>query len=123
MTSSHVDPEVSEAGERLERCLEACIDCHAVCLSTMDYCLEQGGEHVKPDHIRLLLDCADISQSCADFMLRSSEMAMDVCELCAEVCDKCAASCGQFQDDPEMQECAAACAECAQICRDLANQS
>ena len=38
---------------KMTECIDACLDCHRVCLGlAMTHCLETGGEHVKPQHFR-----------------------------------------------------------------------
>ena len=39
--------------------MTALADCHIQCLSmAMTHCLEMGGEHSRPQHLRLMMDCA-----------------------------------------------------------------
>jgi hypothetical protein len=108
----------------VERDLRACIDncqrCHGACLSTATYCLEKGGLHLAPGHLRLLYDCADICSTSADFMLRGSDLHHLTCGVCAEVCARCAESCDRLGDDPRMHACAEACRRCAATCREMA---
>jgi len=84
----------------------------------MNHCLETGGEHVAPDHFRLMTNCAEICRTAADFMLSGSRMIAQVCAACAEVCDACASSCENLGD---MDECVRACRECAARCRAVAH--
>ena len=109
------------AGTELDHCIQECTDCHRVCLETVRYCLEQGGEHAVPGHIGLLLDCAEICQTSANFMIRGSELHNRVCGLCAEVCDRCADSCESMGNDARMKTCAEACRSCAESCREMAS--
>ena len=95
-------------------------ECHDTCLMTITYCLEQGGEHAAPEHIRLMLDCVDICRTAAAFMLRDSALEGRVCAVCAEVCDACAADCERFTGDERMQACAEVCRRCAESCRQMA---
>src|SRR5678815_2115728 len=74
-----IDPAV-------RRCIDDCVRCHEVCLSTVPYCLEQGGRHAEEAHITLLLDCADVCQTAADFMLRGSDEHGRLCAACAALC-------------------------------------
>lgn len=111
---SHVDPAMRD-------CIEACNDCSDTCMNeAMTFCLEKGGRHVEPEHVRLMIDCADICRTAADFMLRSSAQHVAVCGVCAEICDACAESCEQVG---EMEECAQLCRRCADSCRQMARQS
>jgi hypothetical protein len=102
----------------MQRCIEACVECHQTCLQTaMNHCLETGGKHVEPDHFRLMLNGAEICQTSANFMMSSSRLHQRVCGVCAEVCDACAKSCEQVGD---MDECVQACRRCAESCRRMA---
>ncbi|WP_442886877.1 four-helix bundle copper-binding protein [Congregicoccus parvus] len=100
----------------LERCIEHCSTCHDVCLRMASgHCLERGGEHVRPAHVTLMLDCADICRTAADFMVRGSPRHVFVCSLCADVCESCAQDCERLGD---MQACVDACRACADSCRE-----
>jgi len=104
---------------KMQECIQACKNCSEVCLANVTHCLEKGGKHAEPQHIRLLLDCAEICQTSANFMIRGSDFHSRTCGVCAEVCAACARSCESFADDPEMQECAETCRSCAQSCREM----
>ena len=84
----------------------------------MNHCLETGGDHVAPDHFRLMINCADVCVTAADFLLGGSRLLGQVCAACAEVCDACASSCENLGD---MDECVHACRECARSCRAVAH--
>lgn len=117
-------PHSHEITQEMRSCIQNCTDCHRICTETAAHCLQMGGKHAEPAHIRLLLDCAQICQTSSDFMLRTSHFHMDTCRLCAEVCSQCAESCARLgQDDPAMQECSAACRRCADSCRNMASVS
>lgn len=60
--------------EQMKQCIEECLDCHSICLETVTHCLEKGGRHAESNHIRLLLDCAEICQTSANYMLRHSNL-------------------------------------------------
>ncbi len=107
----------------LQQCIQACLDCHSLCSNTVTYCLQQGGAHAEVDHITLMLDCAEISQTCANFMLRKSALHMRTCKICAEVCNMCAMDCQRFADDERMQACADACRQCSAHCREMAMEA
>ena len=38
------------------------------------HCLEMGGEHVAPDHLRLTLLCAEICETSAKFLMSNSDL-------------------------------------------------
>ncbi|HWG90609.1 MAG TPA: four-helix bundle copper-binding protein [Candidatus Thermoplasmatota archaeon] len=101
-------------------CIEACTTCHQVCLETVQYCLQKGGEHASPEHLRLLLDCAEICETSANFMIRGSDHHGVTCGACAEVCVACAESCEALGDDEQMRRCAEACRTCADSCQEMA---
>jgi hypothetical protein len=108
-------------GSEMKDCIDNCDDCHSICLETITWCLEQGGEHASPDHIKLLQDCAEICQASANFMIRGSDLHSLTCDVCAQVCERCADSCEQLGGGDQMQACADACRRCAQSCRSMAN--
>ena len=115
-TTGHLSAE-------MQKCIDACDDCRAECLTTLAYCLEKGGEHAEPEHIRLLLDCAEICATSAGFMLRGSDLHGGVCGVCADVCERCAESCEAMEGDEQMRACAKACRQCAESCRRMAGQA
>lgn len=108
--------------EQMESCIQECLDCHRVCLETVAYCLDKGGKHTDSDHLRLLMDCAEICQTSANFMLRGSDLHPMTCEVCAEICAECADNCDSFEDDARMQNCAATCRSCAEMCQTMAEE-
>ena len=112
LTLHHVNQE-------MQQCIQNCLDCHSICLNTVNYCLQQGGDHATADHISLMLDCADICQTSANFMLRHSPLHMRTCGVCAEVCDMCTMDCQRFANDAQMQACADVCRRCAESCRQM----
>jgi hypothetical protein len=109
---------MNRLSETTRRCIDECQRCHAICLGTaMTECLETGGEHVRPQHFRLILDCAAICQLAADLMAHKSQFHRQTCALCAEICEACARDC---EGMASMEECAAACRDCAASCRQMA---
>lgn len=110
----------TQLSDEMQKCIDECRHCHGVCLETVRHCLEMGGKHAAPEHVILLLDCAEVCQTSANFMLRGSELHTRTCALCAEVCRRCAESCEQFDDDEKMRACAEACRRCADSCERMA---
>ena len=103
--------------KEMQPCIDACSDCHAVCLHTaMVHCLDSGGKHVGADHFRLMMSCAQICQTSASFQLSGSAFHMEICGICADVCEACAKSCEAIGD---MDACVKACRECAASCREM----
>lgn len=113
-TVSHI-PEIKD-------CIETCNNCHKICLETLVYCLEKGGEHSQKDHIRLLADCSEICQTSANFMLRGSDLHNKICAACAVICQECADSCDRFPNDKIMQKCVDACRTCSEHCEVMGKQ-
>lgn len=109
---SHVD-------DRMRHCISECHECHDTCLETLAHCLQMGGDHAAPDHVRLMQDCAEICHTSEDFMLRGSDLHTSTCGVCAEVCERCAEDCARFTDD-FMKRCAEVCRRCAAMCREMA---
>lgn len=99
----------------MKQCIKHCLECHRICLEmSMNHCLETGGDHVEPEHFRLMVNCADICQTSANFMLSSSKLHKVTCEACAKVCEACAESCAKVGG---MEECVEACRTCAESCK------
>jgi hypothetical protein len=104
----------------MQTCIRDCLDCYSICTETITHCLQMGGKHAEPSHIRLLMDCAQICQTSAGFMLRMSDLHHHTCQICAEICERCAVDCEGFGDDEMMVQCAEACRRCAQSCKEMA---
>jgi len=104
------------ADKMIVECIEAANRCANVCQETVDYCLAQGGKHVRPHHMKSMLDCAEICRTCEDFMLRRSEHMREICGFCADVCKTCAESCAAMTGDRKMEACADVCNMCAEAC-------
>lgn len=102
----------------MQSCAELCAKCHQTCLQTaMTHCLTMGGDHVKPEHFKLMINCSQICQTSSDLQLTGSAFSKAYCALCAEVCEACAESCDELDN---MKECAQVCRECAKSCREMA---
>lgn len=114
--------QLHQLSQQMQQCIQNCLDCHSICLSTVStYCLKQGRHHAEAAHIRLMLDCAEICQTSANFMLRGSDAHARICGVCAEICDHSGSDCELFaDDDAQMQVCAEVCRRCAQSCRNMA---
>ena len=107
--------------EMMRRCIQDCETCHALCVQTLEYCLQRGGDFTAHDHVAVLLDCIQICDVSRDFMLRSSPRHRLTCGDCAEICDACATSCAVFKGDDQLERCQAECHRCAESCRKMAN--
>jgi len=104
----------------MHACIDECDKCHRIRVETAGYCLEKGGRHAAPEHIRLLIDCAEICQTSANFMLRGSAVHETIRGACAEVRDRCAESCDRIGDDEQVKKCSQAIRACADSCRNMA---
>ncbi|MDH6059952.1 four-helix bundle copper-binding protein [Chrysosporum bergii ANA360D] len=111
---------LNQVNRDLRDCIQNCWDCHSICLNTVTYCLQEGGRHADPNHIRLMLDCAEICSTSANFMLRNSDLHTRTCDVCAMVCERCADDCDSIGSNGQMKACADMCRRCAESCRRLA---
>ena len=102
----------------MKECIETCWECRTECEKMLfTHCIEEGGKHTEPDHVRIMMDCIQICQASADSMTRNSPIHMSICAACAEVCDACADSCEEIGG--HMKKCAELCRRCAQSCREM----
>lgn len=105
--------------KEMRDCIALCWQCRALCQETLfSHCLEMGGEHVAPNHVKLMADCIQACQVAADFMTRDSALHVSTCAACADICEACAKSCDAI-DSKEMKQCAEFCRQCAKSCRDM----
>lgn len=105
----------------MQICIDACNRCHQTCLQmATTHCLELGGKHAEPSHLRLMLDCAAICQTTANFMLTQSEFHTALCVVCADICEACAESC---EEVGQMDDCVKACHECMHECLSMSGIS
>jgi hypothetical protein len=100
----------------VQRCIEASLECHRVCLETVTY-LQASGKPVEADDIRLLFNTAEVCQTSASLLRGRHAQAYAEC---AEQCEQAARYCDAFGDDPRMRTCAEACRRCADACHALA---
>ena len=102
----------------VQSCIQDCLHCYQTCQSNAaGMCLERGGAHVAPEHMRLMLSCAEVCRTAAAVMLNQSPQHPAVCRACAEFCTACADSCARVG---VMDECVQACRTCAESCRKMA---
>lgn len=102
----------------MQPCIDACTSCHQACLRTaLTHCIEVGGQHVEPDHFRLMMNCAEVCQACANLQLSGSAFSSHLCGLCAVLCDACGDSCERIGG---MDACVQACRACAKSCHAMA---
>ena len=108
-----------QSGIALQHSVTEALTCHRICEETITHCLHTGGAHADSDHIRMMMDCADICRVASDYMVRGSQFTSAIAALCADICEACAADCERFHDDAQMVACAQACRRCAQSCRQM----
>jgi hypothetical protein len=114
----------STISSEMQQCIQDCLECHNICLTTLNHCLHLGGKHAAPEHINLLLECAEICQTSANFMLLNSNLHGRLCAVCAEVCERCAQDCEAMANgDGQMQSCAEVCRRCASSCHKMAQMT
>ena len=109
----------------MQDCINNCANCHAICIETISHCLQMGGKHADPAHIKLLMDCVQICETSEDFMLRMSQFHPQVCGTCADICEACAESCEALSEDSGdiMARCVEWCRTCAASCRKMESSS
>lgn len=96
--------------------------CYEMTLNSLMHCLDEGGDFVKKEHIKILMDCSAISNSTINFLIRDSEYSGDMLSICAFICEDCAESCREFFNDEDMKECAQVCDNCAEACRNMTTE-
>jgi hypothetical protein len=101
----------------MQQAISSTQDCEAICVQTVQYCLEVGGAHAHPSHLRLMQDCADICAATTKILLRGAQHGAEVANVCANLCDACAASCQKYVSDAQLKACANQCLLCASACR------
>lgn len=107
--------------QSMQSCIDICNRCAQTCLQTaMNQCLEMGGQHVEPEHFRLMMSCAQICQLSANFMSMNSRFHNRTCEVCAEVCEACASDC---ENIGSMENCVSVCRECAESCKQMSGMA
>ena len=107
----------------MEQAITQCQAVHSSVLRTFLHCTSLGGKHVTTEHLRLLMDCQQITATAADFMLRKSPLHHLTCGACAEVCERMAKDLESIdKNDKAMMASAEECLKCAQLCREMSQQ-
>jgi len=107
----------------MEQAITQCQAVHSSVLRTFLHCTSLGGKHVTTEHLRLLMDCQQITATAADFMLRKSPLHHLTCGACAEVCERMAKDLESIdKNDKAMMASAEECRKCAQLCREMSQQ-
>src|SRR3989344_5321677 len=65
----------------MQECIQNCLECFQICSYVVEHCLNKGGGHADPVHIKLLDDCSRICNLSADFMIRHSEFHASTCDI------------------------------------------
>jgi len=100
-------------------CLANCQECQTTLNDMLtSMCLQAGGAHVEPTHVKLMLDCVAACATCVDFMSRNSDYHKHYCRACAEICKACGDNCEQVGD---MQDCVDCCRKCEESCAAMAS--
>jgi hypothetical protein len=108
----------------MQKCIQLCRDCYAMCTQAITHCLKVGGRHAAPDHIRLLLDCAQMCATASDYMLRESPFHNRICRVCSDLCKQCGKDCEQTAaDDQMMKQCIEICRKCGDSCERMASKT
>jgi len=108
-------PDMHAYSPQLRDNLDKLGACHDMCLSmAMTFCLEMGGAHARPQHIRLMLDCAGMCDTARDAILRKSQFHTGILTLCADICEACGKACAALG---RMEDCVETCRACAEACR------
>lgn len=115
------DTQVADHARHLRDAVEACTEARSTCLRTATYCIETGGRHLKPDHLRLLMDAAEVAGLHAGFLLRGSQYRDHTAAAAIAVLRAAAADCDGFEGDGHMLHCAEACRRAADSCEDPAS--
>jgi hypothetical protein len=115
--------EIASHMHEMETCIRNCTATHQTCLRTVQHCVRMGGMHADPEHIRVMMDCAEICQASANFMINGSGFHPKLCGICAQICQACEENCRTYGDDELMIACAEACRQCAESCQKMSGRS
>ena len=122
-SANRMTMEGHHSSEEMNRCIQLCQECHVSCIQMIGHCLRLGGRYATSDHLRLLMDCAQMCTTTADFMARGSFVHDRTCGLCSELCGRCASSCKQVAEgDQIVKQCAELCLRCAESCDRMASK-
>ena len=96
-------------------CLEACLGCHAACLQSVGNALLRadlrGDDAGFALRIGLLLETADLCGLTAEMMRRNSPCTAPIRAACAKA----------LEGAGELNQCAAACWQCAELCAPMSD--
>jgi hypothetical protein len=100
-------------------CIDACLDCAAVCDHCASECLKEEDIESMRRCIQFDMECAALCRASAELMSLGSSKAQDICEICSALCNLCADECAQHNME-HCKECAAMCRRCAEECNSMA---
>ena len=104
--------------EKWQACIEACLQCAAVCNHCASSCTQEDDVKMMARCIQLDMECAAICYSAAQLMSLGSSRAEEVCRICAQICQDCGDECGKHEMK-HCKECAEVCYRCAEECRSM----
>lgn len=99
------------------QCVIDCVNAHNLCLQTINYCLGQGGDYVRPDRFKAIVDCAEACIISARSILRESSLKHNFLLLCIQACTKAIQACEKFSGDKQMQSCRDYVNKCLESCK------
>lgn len=97
-----------------ERCIDALQACYAACMRNVSYGNVKKSGPIQEEHVRLMLDCAEMCQTAANFLIRESDHYLRICREAAEICKDLASSCEGVDG---MDGIRSTCDECVSVCR------
>jgi hypothetical protein len=98
-----------------QTCIDACVECAAVCDHCASACLNEENVNKMARCIKLDMECAAICRTAAQLMSLESEHANAICQLCSDICNACAEECSKHSSD-HCRICAEICYHCAEEC-------
>jgi len=103
--------------KEMRKAIDDCMSCSSMCEETIAYCMDMPGSMTDAAGMRVLMDCASITQVCAEMMCRMSPMHPQMCELCVRACTTCADMSVKAPKDVQMAKLAEMCRTCAESCQ------
>jgi hypothetical protein len=110
--------------EKLQHCIEACLECQQACTACADACLSEKMVGDLTKCIRSNLDCADICATTGRVLSRhtgyDAHITRTILEACAQACQSCGDNCNEHSSmHDHCRVCMESCRTCEQACRDL----
>ena len=114
-----IQKDKNTMSQAYETCIDACLQCAAVCDYCASACLKEANVNEMARCIKLDLECATMCRTAAQFMSFESEHANALCQLCVDICNACAEECSKHSSD-HCRLCAEICYHCAEECASMA---